>query len=153
MPFAIWLVESRLVVRWTLIPVLSWNGLRTSRNAFSSSPPHAVQTVTSVDDAPPPEVPPPPVEQATTRSNVPRPSAFACELSLAKTSAIRAPPKMCRGGTPKGPSARLSARQDERSPWFNFWIVVEGRKPCQLRGSRRHYTAPDEPGPHVPGRL
>src|SRR6266487_7189304 len=51
MPFAIWLVESRFVVMWTLTPLLAWNGFRTSWNALSSAPPHAVQTVTSVDDA------------------------------------------------------------------------------------------------------
>src|SRR5205823_6851144 len=89
MPLAIWLVESRLVVMWTLIPVLEWNGFRTSWNALSSAPRQAVQTVTSVDDAPwLPLVPP--VEQAATRSNVPRRSATALELSLVKTSAIRA---------------------------------------------------------------
>src|SRR5437899_567508 len=37
MPLAIWFVESRLVVRWTLMPVLDWNGARTSRNALSSA--------------------------------------------------------------------------------------------------------------------
>src|SRR5437868_13865188 len=68
MPLAIWLVESRLVVMCTLMPVLSWNGFRTSRNALSSSPPHAVQTVTSVADAVLVLVVPP-VEQAATRSN------------------------------------------------------------------------------------
>src|SRR5437879_8337551 len=80
MPLAIWFVESRLVVRWTLMPVLDWNGARTSRNALSSAPPQAVQTVTSVDDALWLLLEPP-VEQAATRSNAPRLSAIALELS------------------------------------------------------------------------
>ena len=69
------------------MPVLDWNGARTSRNALSSAPPQAVQTVTSVDDALWLLLEPP-VEQAATRSNAPRLSAIALELSLAKTSAI-----------------------------------------------------------------
>src|SRR5437870_79172 len=102
MPFAIWLVESRLVVMWTLIPVLDWNGFRTSWNALSSAPPHAVQTVTSVVDAPWLLLPVPPVEQATS-INVPRPTAIAREASLAKTSDISAFPPNPLLGTIRGP--------------------------------------------------
>src|ERR1043166_6164933 len=85
MPLASWLVESRFVVRWTLMPVWSLKGLRTSWNAFNSAPPQAVQTVTSVLEAPPPVPPPPPDEQAISIS-VPRPAAIALEASLVKTS-------------------------------------------------------------------
>src|SRR5712692_764799 len=91
MPLAIWLVESRFVVRCTWMPLLCSNGFRTSWNAFSSPLPQAVQTVTSVDEAPPPVVPPPPPPpQAASRNNAPRPSATTRELRLAKTSAITA---------------------------------------------------------------
>src|SRR5207245_1413795 len=83
---ASWLA-SRTVVRWTLMPVELSKGFKTSWYAFSSLPPHADQTVTSVDDAvgafPPPE------EQAI-RRKTPRPPAIARELSLAKTSVITA---------------------------------------------------------------
>src|SRR5260370_21948550 len=66
MPLAIWLVESRLVVMWTLMPLLVSNGASTSLKALSSAPPQAVHTVTSVLDAPPPpELPPPPPHPAT----------------------------------------------------------------------------------------
>src|SRR5712692_11023504 len=81
MPLAIWLLESRLVVRWTLIPLEASNGAKTSRYALSSAPPQAVHTVTSVDDAPPlPDEPP--NEQAVSR-RVPTPSAIARGFSLA----------------------------------------------------------------------
>src|SRR5690242_2860147 len=121
MPFAIWLVESRLVVMWTLMPVFDWNGARTSLNALSSAPPQAVQTVTSVVFAPPPPPPPPPPPQAPTRSNVPRPSAIALELSLAKTSAMLCfPPKKHAPCHRRGAQARLTTRQRERSPWLTF---------------------------------
>src|SRR5690348_10480475 len=89
MPLAIWLVESRFVVTWTLIPLSFSNGASTSRNALSSAPPQAVQTVTSVDDALfPLLLPLEPLEHAAASINVPRPSAIALELSLDKTSAI-----------------------------------------------------------------
>src|SRR6266581_824417 len=131
MPLAIWLVESRFVVMWTLMPVFDWNGARTSLNALSSAPPQAVQTVTSVDDAPPPEPPPLPPPQAATRNKVPRPSAIAFELSLPKTSAMlflpkTRPPRRCA-------QARLTARQRERSPWLTSRIVSAPRIRCQLR--------------------
>src|SRR2546430_341803 len=94
MPLAIWLVESRLVVMWTLMCWLASNGARTSLNALSSAPPQAVQTVTSVDDAPWLLLLFPPEEQAAARSNVPRLSASALELSLLKTSGMLCvPPK------------------------------------------------------------
>src|SRR5579864_6831168 len=105
MPLAIWLVESRLVVRWTLMPVDVSNGLRTSWNAFSSAPPQAVQTVTSVEDAELPLLPPllPPPQAASTNS-APRPSASTRELRLAKTSGMCcSPPKiptLAGAGTP-----------------------------------------------------
>src|SRR5260221_217393 len=77
---------SRTVVRWTLMPVLSWNGFRTSWNALSSAPPQAVQTVTSVEDAPP-EVDEPP--QATTKvNNMPSARARLLAPSFRKPSAI-----------------------------------------------------------------
>src|SRR4029077_11425848 len=81
---------SRTVVRWTLMPVWSWKGFKTSWNALSSAPPHAVQTVTSVDDGP--WLLLPPDEQAAARSNAPSPRAIALELSFAKTSAIACSP-------------------------------------------------------------
>src|SRR3989454_73317 len=83
---ASWLA-SRTVVRWTLIPVELSKGFKTSWYAFSSLPPHADQTVTSVDDAV--GAFPPPDEQAI-RRKTPRPPAIARELSLAKTSVITA---------------------------------------------------------------
>src|SRR5690348_11817886 len=92
MPLAIWLVESRLVVRWTLIPLEDSNGLSTSWNALSSAPPQAVHTVTSVVDAPPPPLLPPPPPQAASTNSAPRPSASARELRLAKTSVIYCSP-------------------------------------------------------------
>src|SRR5260370_37842361 len=46
MPLAIWLLESRLVVRWTLIPLEASNGAKTSRYALSSATPPAVHTAT-----------------------------------------------------------------------------------------------------------
>src|SRR5690348_11991530 len=102
MPFAIWLVESRLVVMWTLIPLDASNGLRTSWNALSSAPPHAVQTVTSVDEALWLLFPVPPEEQATSIS-APRPDATAREPSLARTPVIGATPPNPLLGTFAGP--------------------------------------------------
>src|SRR5215471_11768154 len=84
---ASWLA-SRTVVRWTLMPVSLWNGFKTSWNALSSAPPQALQTETSVDPALGLDVPPD--EQATMRSNAPRPMALAFELSIAKIPAIPA---------------------------------------------------------------
>src|SRR5205823_5685646 len=125
MPLAIWLVESRLVVMWTLMCWLASNGARTSLNALSSAPPQAVQTVTSVDDAPWLLLLFPPEEQAAARSSVPRLSAIALELSLLKTSAIavRSSQKLVPAGGPeqprcRGASAHLATRQRERSPWL-----------------------------------
>ncbi len=86
MPFAIAVLDSRFVVRWTLMPVLASNGFSTARYAASSAPPQATHWVTSFD--PEVVVVPPPVEQAT-RSKMP-PIAISRELSLAKTSAIPA---------------------------------------------------------------
>src|SRR5216683_4193695 len=92
MPLAIWLVESRLVVMWTLMPLLVSNGASTSLKALSSAPPQAVHTVTSVLDAPPPpELPPPPPHAATRKSALTQ-SAIPRELRLAKTSAIACSP-------------------------------------------------------------
>src|SRR5690348_2691482 len=91
-PLAIWLVESRLVVMWTLMPLLDSNGARTSLKALSSAPPQAVQTVTSVVDAPPPPELPPPPPHAATRNSAPRQSAIPRVLRLAKTSAIACSP-------------------------------------------------------------
>src|SRR5438445_10506132 len=119
-PLAIWLVESRLVVMWTLTPLVASNGVRTSLNALSSALPQAVQTVTSVDDAPPPPPPPPPPHAASTNS-APRQSAPARERRLPKTSAMlsslhrprpgrRMPPSCC---LLPGPSGARVRRQTE----------------------------------------
>src|SRR5216683_1533961 len=86
MPLAIWLLESRLVVRWTLMPVEASNGFSTSLYAASSWPPQATHWVTSVDDAPPVLVDPPVVQAATSKK--PIPSALARELSFDKTPAM-----------------------------------------------------------------
>src|SRR5207245_2499200 len=92
MPLAIWFVESRLVVMWTLTPLVDSKGARTSLNALSSAPPQAVQTVTSVVEAPPPPVFPPPPPHAAMRNNAPRQNATSRELRLAKTSVIACSP-------------------------------------------------------------
>src|SRR5438309_7272031 len=76
---------SRTVVRCTVMPVLVWNGASTSWNAFSSAPPQALQTVTSVEDAPVFPFEPPP--HAASKNSAPRQSATARERRLPKTSA------------------------------------------------------------------
>src|SRR5436305_1823012 len=116
MPLAIWLVESRLVVMWTLTPLLDSNGARTSLKALSSAPPQAVQTVTSVLDAPPPpllELPPP---HAATRKSAPTKSAPARVLRLDRVPAIYCCPPKIRPLW--GPAVARCAHQDERSPWL-----------------------------------
>src|SRR5262249_34459485 len=79
---------SRIVRRWTLMPVESWKGFNTFLYASSSWPPQADQTVTSVADGV--GWAPPPTEQPATRSKAPSPSAIPRELSLPKMSAISA---------------------------------------------------------------
>src|SRR2546425_8427031 len=69
------------------MPVELSKGFKTSWYAFSSLPPHADQTVTSVDDAV--WLLPPPDDQAISRKT-PSPPAIARELSRAKTPAISA---------------------------------------------------------------
>src|SRR5260370_21515756 len=110
MPLAIWLLESRLVVRWTLIPLEAASGAKTSRYALSSAPPKAVHTVTSVDDAPPVLPDEPPSEQAASRKVVPRPSATARGFSLAKS--IELPPPI---STPVSGRGRSRRRLDRRT--------------------------------------
>src|SRR5438445_780601 len=110
---------SRTVVRCTVMPVLVWNGASTSWNAFSSAPPQALQTVTSVEDAPVFPFEPPP--HAASKNSAPRQSATARERRLPKTSAMlsslhrprpgrRMPPSCC---LLPGPSGARVRRQTE----------------------------------------
>src|SRR2546421_9857013 len=92
------------------MPVELSNGFKTSWYAFSSLPPHADQTVTSVDDAV--WLLPPPDEQAI-RSNTPRPPAIARELSLAKTSVINSPPQSTLSGSSQVPYLLPSSREPQ----------------------------------------
>src|SRR5260370_29888481 len=109
MRLALWLLESRLVVRWTLIPLEASNGAKTSRYALSSAPPQAVHTVTSVDDAPPVLPDEPPSEQAASRKAVPRPSATSRAFSLAKS--IELPPPISTPASGRGRSRRHLCRR------------------------------------------
>src|SRR5207237_705745 len=130
MPLAIWLVESRLVVMWTLTPLVASKGARTSLNALSSALPQAVQTYTSVLDAPPPPPPPLPPPHAASRNNAPRQSASPRELRLPKTSAMRAllpipTPAWARNATTccllPGPTGARVRRQTELLRQGHTW--------------------------------
>src|SRR3979411_841362 len=81
MPLAIWVVESRLVVRCTVIPDEASKGFNTSRYALSSLPPQATHCVTLVVFPEEPLVLEPP--QAASKSKPPRHRATARQPHVA----------------------------------------------------------------------